>query len=170
MEFLNYFLNLGSSVVMPVIITILGLILGQKLSKAFRAGMTIGIGFIGISLITGLMGDFVSPAAQEMVNRFGLDLKVIDVGWPISSSIAFSTNIVPFVFVTCFVINIIMLATNTTKTLNIDFWNYWHFVLTGALIQFATGSLVAGILGSAITFIVIMKFADMTAQIGRAHV
>lgn len=165
MEFLNYFLDLGSSVVMPVILTMLGLILGQKLSKAFRAGMTIGIGFIGISLITGLMGDFVSPAAQAMVNRFGLDLKVMDVGWPISSSIAFSTNIVPFVFIVCFLLNIIMLATNTTKTLNIDFWNYWHFVLTGALIQFATGSLAAGIIGSAVTFVVIMKFADMTAPI-----
>lgn len=165
MQYLNYFLNLGSSVVMPVIIIILGLILGQKLSKAFRAGMTIGIGFIGISLVTGLMGDCISPAAQAMVTRFGLNLKVIDVGWPVSSSIAFSTNIVPFVFVVCFVLNIIMIATNTTKTLNIDFWNYWHFVLTGALIQFETGSLIAGVLGSAITFIVIMKFADMTAPI-----
>ncbi|MFR2775527.1 MAG: PTS galactitol transporter subunit IIC [Anaerostipes sp.] len=163
MQYLNYFLDLGSSVVMPVIITILGLVLGQKLSKAFRAGMTIGIGFIGISLVTGLMGDQISPAAQAMVERFELNLKVIDVGWPVSSSIAFSTNIVPFVFVVCFVLNIVMLAANITKTLNIDFWNYWHFVLTGSLIQFATGSLVAGIVGSAVTFIVIMKFADMTA-------
>lgn len=163
MQYLNYFLDLGSSVVMPVIITILGLVLGQKLSKAFRAGMTIGIGFIGISLVTGLMGDQISPAAQAMVERFELNLKVIDVGWPVSSSIAFSTNIVPFVFVVCFALNIVMLAANITKTLNIDFWNYWHFVLTGSLIQFATGSLVAGIVGSAVTFIVIMKFADMTA-------
>ena len=39
MQYLNYFLDLGSSVVMPVIITILGLVLGQKLSKAFRLKM-----------------------------------------------------------------------------------------------------------------------------------
>ena len=163
MAALNYFLSLGSSVVMPVIITILGLILGEKLSKAFRAGMTIGVGFIGISLVTGLLGDYISPAAQAMVARFGLNLEVVDVGWPVSSSIAFSTNIVPFVFLTCFVLNIIMLMTNFTKTLNIDFWNYWHFVLTGALIQFATGSMIAGVIGSAITFVIIMKFADITA-------
>lgn len=163
MAALNYFLALGSSVVMPVIITILGLILGQKLSKAFRAGMTIGVGFIGISLVTGLMGNSISPAAQAMVERFGLSLEVVDVGWPVSSSIAFSTSIVPLVFIVCFVLNIIMLATNLTKTLNIDFWNYWHFVLTGALIQFATGSIVAGVIGSALTFIIIMKFADITA-------
>ena len=79
MAALNYILNLGSSVVMPIIITILGLILGQKFSKAFRSGMTIGVGFIGINLVIGLMGDYVSPAAKAMVERFGLELSVIDV-------------------------------------------------------------------------------------------
>lgn len=109
MSVLQYILDLGSSVVMPLIITILGLILGQKFSKAFRSGMTIGIGFIGINLVIGLMGDFVSPAAQAMTQRFGMNLSVIDVGWPVSASIAFGTQIVPFVFLICFVLNIIML-------------------------------------------------------------
>ena len=44
MEILNYILDMGGSVVMPIIITIIGLIFGQKFSKAFRSGMTIGIG------------------------------------------------------------------------------------------------------------------------------
>lgn len=160
---LNYVLNLGASVVMPIIITVLGLILGQKFSKAFRSGMTIGIGFIGINLVIGLMGDFVSPAAKAMVERFGMNLSVMDVGWPVSSSIAFATQIVPFVFIVCFVINIIMLATNTTKTLNIDIWNYWHFILTGSLVQFLTGSIIAGVVASGVTFIIIMKMADFSA-------
>ena len=42
MEILNYILDMGGSVVMPIIITIIGLIFGQKFSKAFRSGMTIG--------------------------------------------------------------------------------------------------------------------------------
>lgn len=163
MVVLNYILNLGASVVMPLIITILGLILGQKFSKAFRSGMTIGVGFIGINLVIGLMGDFVSPAAQAMVERFGMNLSVIDVGWPVSSSIAFATRIVPFVFIVCFVLNIIMLATNTTKTLNIDIWNYWHFILTGSLVQFLTGSMIAGVVASGVTFVIIMKMADFSA-------
>ncbi|HJC51456.1 MAG TPA: PTS galactitol transporter subunit IIC [Candidatus Anaerostipes avistercoris] len=163
MEILNYILDMGGSVVMPIIITIIGLIFGQKFSKAFRSGMTIGIGLIGINLITGLMGDYVSPAAQAMVDRFGINLSVVDVGWPVSSAIAFATTIVPWVFVTCFVLNIIMLATNTTKTLNIDIWNYWHFILTGSLVQTATGSLILGVIASGLTFIIVMKFADYSA-------
>lgn len=165
MDILNYILGMGSSVVMPIIITILGMILGQKFSKAFRAGLTIGIGFIGINLVVGLMGNYITPATQAMIQNFGLSLEVFDVGWPVSSSIAFATNIVPFVFITCFVINIIMLATNTTKTLNIDIWNYWHFILTGSLVQFMTGSMLLGVIASALTFIVIMKFADHTAPL-----
>lgn len=165
MAVLNYILGMGSSVVMPIIITVLGLILGEKFSKAFRAGLTIGIGFIGINLVVGLMGQYITPATQAMVERFGLNLEVIDVGWPVSSSIAFATNIVPFVFITCFVINIIMLAFNWTKTLDIDIWNYWHFILTGSLIQYMTGSMIWGIIGSGITFIIIVKFADMTAPL-----
>jgi PTS system galactitol-specific IIC component len=60
-------------------------------------------------------------------------------------------------------LNIIMLATNTTKTLNVDIWNYWHFILTGSLVQFLTGSMIAGIIASGITFIIIMKMADYSA-------
>lgn len=163
MGILNYILNMGGSVVMPMIITIIGLIFGQKFSKALRSGMTIGIGLIGINLVVGLMGDNVSPAAQAMVERFGINLSVVDVGWPVSSAIAFATTIVPLVFITCFVLNIIMLATNTTKTLNIDIWNYWHFILTGSLVQTVTGSVVLGVIASGITFIIVMKFADYSA-------
>lgn len=163
MQALQYVLDLGSSVVMPIIITIIGMILGQKFSKAFRSGMTIGIGFVGVNLVIGLMGDAIGPAATAMTQRFGMNLSVIDVGWPVSASIAFATNIVPFVFLLCFALNIIMLATNTTKTLNIDIWNYWHFIFSGALVQYLTGSMIAGIVTSGLTFIVIMKFADYTA-------
>ena len=163
MDILNYILGMGSSVVMPIIITILGLIMGEKFSKAFLAGLTIGIGFIGINLVVGLMGTYITPATQAMVARFQLNLQVVDVGWPVSSSIAFATNIVPFVFVTCFVINVIMIAFNWTKTLDIDIWNYWHFILTGSLVQYLTDNMFLGVLASAITFVIIIKFADWSA-------
>ncbi len=163
MNGLQYVLDMGSAVFMPIIITILGLILREKFSNAFRAGITVGIGFIGINLVVGLMGKFVTPATKAMVERFGLNLNIIDVGWPVSSSIAFATSIVPFVFLGCFIINIIMLTTNLTKTLNIDIWNYWHFIITGALVQYATNSMILGIIGSLLTFIIILKIADYSA-------
>jgi len=39
------FLDLGASIALPILITMFGLMLGEKLPRAFRAGVTIGIGF-----------------------------------------------------------------------------------------------------------------------------
>lgn len=163
MVFINFILDLGASVMMPIIITILGLIFKQKFSKAFRSGLTVGIGFVGIFMIVGMLVSNLSPATQAMVENWGLRLDVMDVGWPISASISFGTTIVPAVFGVCFLLNIIMLSLNLTKTMNVDIWNYWHFIFTGALVMYLTDSMVFGLIASGICFIIIMKLADYTA-------
>ena len=53
MGILNYIVDLGPQVMMPIIITIFGLILGAKFGKALRAGLTVGVGFIGLNLVIG---------------------------------------------------------------------------------------------------------------------
>ncbi|MBA5851602.1 PTS galactitol transporter subunit IIC [Clostridium sp. cel8] len=163
MEVLKFILDLGPTAMMPVIITILGLIFRQKLSKAFRAGLTIGIGFAGINLVIGLLTSNLSPATQAMVKNWGLHLNVMDVGWSISAAISFGTPIVPAVFLIGFLINIVMLAFNWTKTMDVDLWNYWHFIFTGALVMYLTNSLVLGLISAALTIIIILKLADFTA-------
>lgn len=49
MNIIKFILDLGAVVMLPIIIFILAVILGEKPGKAFRAGITIGIGFIGIN-------------------------------------------------------------------------------------------------------------------------
>lgn len=75
----NYIKDLGATTMMPIIICIMGLALGAGFGKSIRAGLTVGIGFIGLNLVTGLMGSSLGAAVQEMVSRFGLELSVIDV-------------------------------------------------------------------------------------------
>ena len=36
--------SLGASVMMPIILTIIGVVLGAKFGKALRGGLTVGIG------------------------------------------------------------------------------------------------------------------------------
>ncbi|MBN2826656.1 MAG: PTS galactitol transporter subunit IIC [Tissierellales bacterium] len=163
MTFINFILDMGASVMLPIIITILGLVFKQKFSKAFRSGLTVGIGFVAIFMIVGMLVSNLSPATQAMVENLGLQLDVMDVGWPISASISFGTTIVPAVFAACFVINIIMLSLNLTKTMNVDIWNYWHFIFTGALVMYLTNSMALGVVAAVICFIIIMKLADYTA-------
>ena len=44
LAFFNFISNLGATVMMPIIITILGLILGAPFGRALRAGLTVGVG------------------------------------------------------------------------------------------------------------------------------
>ena len=44
-------IDAGSYVMLPIIITIIGLIFRLPLSKAFKSGITITCGFVGINLL-----------------------------------------------------------------------------------------------------------------------
>lgn len=165
MQFIQFILDLGPTVMMPIIVTLLGLLFRQKFSQSFRAGLTIGIGFAGINLVIGLLVSNLAPATKAMVDKWGLALDVIDVGWPISAAISFGTSIVPAVFGICIVINFIMLAMNWTKTMDVDLWNYWHFIFAGALVQYLTGSVMLGLVAAGLSFIIILKFADLSAPL-----
>ena len=118
-------LGMGSSVVLPIIIFTLAIVFRVKVKDAIVAGMTVGIGMIGIGLVTGLLGNSVGPAAQAMVERMGLNLTIIDAGWPAVSAATWAQPIAAVMIPVILVVNLIMLAMNWTKTLNIDIWNYW---------------------------------------------
>jgi PTS system galactitol-specific IIC component len=57
-----------------------------------------------------------------------------------------------------------MLITNTTQTVNVDIWNYWHFAFTGAMAQSLTGSFAIGVVVAALNMAIIMVIADRTGN------
>ena len=62
--------GLGVSVFMPLVILVLGLIFGLGFSKSLKAGLTVGIGFVGLNLVINqLLGTSLSPAVQAMVEK-----------------------------------------------------------------------------------------------------
>lgn len=159
----SYINSLGASVMMPIILTIIGVVLGAKFGKALRGGLSVGIGFIGLNLVTGLMGENLAPAVQQMAQRFGLALSTVDIGWPAASAIAFGTTIGLIIIPIGLIVNIVMLLTNTTQTLDVDIWNYWHFAFTGSLIYVLTGNFAYGIIAAILNMVIIMVIGDYTA-------
>ncbi|PAD21586.1 galactitol-specific PTS transporter subunit IIC [Terribacillus saccharophilus] len=160
--FLQGFLDLGATVILPVAIFLLGLLFGQKPGKAFRSGLTIGVAFVGIFLVVDLLTLNLGPAAQQMVDRLGVDLNVIDVGWPATSSIAWASVVAAFIIPLGLVVNVIMLVTKTTKTMNVDIWNYWHYTFMAAVVYTVSGSVIQGLIAAVIFQIVCLKVADWT--------
>lgn len=162
-DFLQGFLALGATVILPVAIFLLGLFFGQKPGKAFRSGLTIGVAFVGIFLVIDLLVMNLGPAAQGMVERLGVNLNVIDVGWPASSSIAWASVVAAFVIPLGLVVNVVMLMTKTTKTMNVDIWNFWHYTFMASMVYAISGSIIQGLIAAVLFQIVCLKVADWTA-------
>ena len=160
----SYIIGLGAAVMMPVIFTVLGLCIGIKFGNALKAGLKVGVGFVGLSIVTALLTSALGPALNSVVEIYDLQLKVFDMGWPAAAAVAYNTAVGAFIIPVCMGVNILMLLTKTTRTVNIDLWNYWHFAFIGAVIYFASDSLAWGFFGAIICYIITLILADMTAK------
>jgi len=161
---IKYILNLGPTVMLPLAIIIIGVVFGQKITKAFKSGITIGIGFVGINLVIELLVGSLGPSAQAMVERFGLNLTVIDGGWPSAAAATWGSPTATIIIPLVILVNLVMIFTKTTKTMNIDLWNYWHFGAAAATIYVVSdGNWFLSILATIIYEVVTLKVADWTA-------
>ncbi|WP_071396177.1 PTS galactitol transporter subunit IIC [Bacillus tuaregi] len=161
----QYVLNLGPTVILPIAILIIGLLFGTGFKTSFKSGITIGIGFVGINLVIGVLTGNLGPAAQQMVERFGLNLTVIDAGWPAAAAASWASPVAAILIPICLIVNIVLLMLKWTKTLDIDIWNYWHFIAAGATGYIVTNSWVVAIIMAIIYEILVLKIADWTAPL-----
>jgi len=160
--FFEYIINLGPAVMMPIIITILGMFFGKKIGEAFKAGIKVGIGFTGLNLIIGLLAETITPVSRALVDNYGFQLTAVDIGWPVGASLAWGTPVVPFVFIAVLATNIIMLYLDWTKTMDVDIWNYWHALFIASILYMTTGNMIVAVLSSIVNMAIIFKVADWT--------
>ena len=162
-EVFKYIIGLGAAVMMPIIFTILGVCIGIKLPKALKSGLLVGVGFVGLSVVTALLTSSLGPALSKMVEIYGLELGIFDMGWPSAAAVAYNTSVGAFIIPVCLGVNLLMLLTKTTRTVNIDLWNYWHFAFIGAIVYFASDNIYWGFFAAIICYIITLVMADMTA-------
>jgi galactitol PTS system EIIC component len=165
LDAIQFFVNLGASAMLPIVIFLVSLCLGQKPGKALKSGISIGIGFVGIGLVIGLMLDNLAPAASAMAKSFGISMKVVDIGWPGSSPMTWASNIALLAIPVAILVNAVMLLFKMTRLVNIDIWNIWHYAFTGAILNIATGSFTIGIIGIVIHAVLSYKFGDWFAPV-----
>lgn len=117
-----YIISLGAAVMMPVIFTVLGVCIGIRLGDALKSGLKVGVGFVGLSIVTALLTSALGPALNSVVDIYDLQLGVFDMGWPAAASVAYNTAVGAFIIPVCLGVNLLMLLTKTTRTVNIDLW------------------------------------------------
>lgn len=163
-EIIRYVLDLGPTVMLPIVIMLFSMAFGMKLGDAFKAGLHIGIGFVGIGLVIGLMLDSIGPAAQAMTQNFGIELNVVDLGWPGTSPITWASEMALIAIPIAIAVNILMLVAKMTRVVNVDIWNIWHMTFTGAMVHMATDNYMLGILGVVIHAAFSYKLGDWFAK------
>lgn len=164
MAIVDYFLDLGSTVFVPLVLIIIGLILGQGILKAIRSGIIVGIGFVGLNLAISLISDVLEPAVTQITERFNLSLTVIDIGSGAAAGVTFSTLIGALIIPAVIVLNLLLLLIGFTKTMNIDIFNYSHYAFTGAVVHLITGSVVIAMGASLIQATWSLLSADYSAK------
>ncbi|MCF0203259.1 MAG: PTS sugar transporter subunit IIC [Bacteroidaceae bacterium] len=160
----SYIINLGAAVMMPIIFTILGVCIGIKFSKALKSGLYVGVGFVGLGVITALLTTSLEPALKAFLSIHDLELQVFDMGWPAAAAVAYGTLVGSFIIPVCLGVNLLLLLFSCTRTVNIDLWNYWHFAFIGAVVFFLTDSLGWGFFAAIICYIITLVMADITAK------
>ena len=134
---ITFMQNLGAACMMPIFVFIIGLIVRVPLKQLLKASVTVGCGFIGTFMVMDLLAKYIGPISTGLVEKFNLSLDVIDVGWPVTGSFAWAVPIAPLIFVGVFALNILLIVVGFTRTLDVDIWNYWGFMLAGAMVYYS---------------------------------
>lgn len=163
-EVMNYILDLGPSVFLPLIMIIIGLIVRMKFSTAFSSALTLGAAFLGMSVVIDFMFAAIGPASEAFVNNTGLQLNTLDLGWPPNAAIAWAWPYAFLMFPLQIVINLVMLGLNWTNCLNLDLWNVWNKIFTAVIVTGITNSLTMGFIVAAIEVVLELKNADLTQK------
>ncbi|MDT2395809.1 PTS transporter subunit IIC [Enterococcus avium] len=166
MVILEKVIGLGAFVMMPIVIFLMGVIFRVKPKDALRAGITVGVGFKGISLASSLITTTMTPLVTKLQELWGLGLDAVDLGVPVVSSMAFSDGkFVLMMFGSVLFMNAIMLVLKITKTLNVDIWNFWHYLFIGTLGTIVSGNMFVGLAIGVLYSVINLILADRNQEI-----
>ena len=161
---IHYILNLGAAIFLPVVMIILGLVVKLKPKKAIIAGITLGVAFTGMSVVLDFMFGTISPVASQFVEQTGIELNVIDVGWPPTAAISWAWPYALLMFPLQLGINLIMLIFKKTDILNVDLWNVWGKIFTATMVASVTGSIILGFVAAAIQVVLELIIGALTQK------
>ena len=74
----GYIIALGASVMMPIIFTIIGMCIGMKFGKALKSGLFVGVGFVGLGVVTALLTTNFDTPLKAISDLYHLQLNVFD--------------------------------------------------------------------------------------------
>lgn len=162
LKFFQEFINLGAAVMLPVVIAILGKFFGMKLGQAIKSGLFVGIGFQGLCLAVNLLTTTIQPV-MDFYKKMGSGYDVLEVGFAALGGAAWTVPFAVFAIPAIVIINLILVRTKITKVLNVDIWNFMHFLVPGALAYALFGNAIVGFLVTIALAVITLFFSQWAA-------
>jgi len=156
-------IEIGPVIIIPSILLVFGLIASRKPLSVLKNSTFIFIGLVGLSILLSLFINFFEPLINTILTNSSKEFEIIDIGWLVSEKVILNSPINLQIIIAIIALNIFMLLFRLTRTINIDLWNYWIFLLVGSIVFTITGIAWIGILIAAIVAAISLVLADIYA-------
>ncbi|MGT2950714.1 PTS galactitol transporter subunit IIC [Streptococcus cuniculi] len=160
--------GMGASAILPLVIFILGICFRMKVSAAVKSGIMVGIGFIGLGLVVTLLSSSLQPAI-DYYSELGTGFTIVDLGWPAVGAAAWVAPFAGLVIPIGILLNLLLVRLKWTKTLNVDIWNYMHFLVPGALAYFIFDNFLLGLFVSVALSVLALFVGDKIAPMWQEY-
>jgi len=170
MEFLGKILapiiGAGPLFMILFVFIIIGLALRMGVLNAIKNGMLIAAGFGGVYIVVDYFLAKVGPAAQALAQRFGGVFSYTDIGWAATAAYAWASPWAYAVIVIMLGVNLLMIFTKMTDTLNLNIWDFWEPIFACLVLNVLTGNPVLSLIFAAALAWWILMITDFNAQRG----
>lgn len=156
-------LSFGYMVGIPIFIILIAFAVRVKPGEAFRAGVTVGACLVGATVLCNLLAGNLLSIGSDITQQSRLTASIIDVGWQASSFLSSISRSGFYALPLAFFLNILLLLTKTTRTINLDLWNIWQASFIGAMVETLTGQMVYGLITTTGAMVIVLVIADNTA-------
>lgn len=162
LSFFQGFINLGAAVMLPVVIAILGLFFGMKAGQAVKSGLFVGIGFQGLCLAVNLLTTTIQPV-MDYYAQMDAGYDVLEIGFAALGGAAWTVPFAVLAIPAIVIINLILVRLKITKVLNVDIWNFMHFLVPGALAYALFDSALLGFCVTVALSVITLFFSQWAA-------
>ena len=162
-KIIKYLIDIGPVIIMPGLLFIIGFISTKNVLRNLKNCVYIFLGMVGVSLLLTIFVNFFDPLTNTIVINSLKNYEIIDTGWILIEIVSLSSPILLYIILAVLTLNLLMLFFRFTRTINIDLWSYWSFLLAGSIIYTIIEVQWIGVLIAVITAAITFTLSDIYA-------
>ena len=129
----QFVMNLGAAIMLPIVLLLVGVAFRMKPLEALKSGLFVGIGFMGINLVIGLLNTAIAgPVAYYQT--LGSGFTIVDIPWSSMGAASWAGPYAAFAVVASLILNVVLVELKVVKCLNVDIWNYIHMLIPAGVL------------------------------------